>query len=285
MGTSIPNTYILEKQKAILSLNGKTRQSLLKMLRHTGLILSEKSEELVQDCVVFDQVSIAHSEGFLLKEASFTLKKGDFCYLTGESGSGKTSLLRLIYMDLKPYSGSISLFGEKIRGLTPRQKMPLRQKLGIVFQNGQFLPHLSILENVALPLHIRGFDARKALKHAEDLLKWMGVLIKPNQSVLTLSGGEKKRLAVARAVIGRPQILLADEPTGDLDAQASFKIIQLLKRLNEDGITVLMSTHNRALMRYLPRTELHLQGGQLHVNTPAFSAETAPQNTKVSNVC
>ena len=234
----------------------------------------------MQDCIIFDQVSIAHSEGFILKGASFALKKGSFYYLTGESGSGKTSLLRLIYMDLAPFSGAVTLLGQKIRGLTPRQKNPLRQKLGIVFQNGQFLPHLSILENVALPLHIRGFDARKALKNAEDLLKWMGVTVKPGQSVLTLSGGEKKRLAVARAIISRPEILLADEPTGDLDANASFKIIQLLKRLNEEGITVLMSTHNRTLMRYLPKTELHLRDGKVHINSPESLHEASLKSVR-----
>ncbi|WP_052545730.1 cell division ATP-binding protein FtsE [Candidatus Hepatobacter penaei] len=232
----------------------------------------------MEPCVTFDRISIAHSEGFLLRNVSFQIEEKEFYFLTGASGSGKTSLLRVIYMDLMPFEGAVTLFDKKTRGLNAKAKMMIRRRLGIVFQENDFLPHLSILENVALPLHVRGFDARKALGHAEDLLAWMGVLVKPTQSVLTLSGGEKKRLAIARAVIGRPDVLIVDEPTGNLDEDTSLKILELLRRLNNDGMTVIMSTHNQSFVHYLNKPELRIENKGVMLNMPY----TEPQDLTVN---
>ncbi len=205
----------------------------------------------------------------VLRDITFHLEPGSFHFLVGPSGAGKTSLLKLLFLAHRPSRGLIGLFGNDI-ATTPREALPaLRRRIGVVFQDFRLLSHLSAMENVALPLRIAGAADDTAREHVAELLNWVGLGHRLNARPATLSGGEKQRVAIARAVIARPRLLVADEPTGNVDPEMGLRLIQLFVELNKLGTTVVVATHNRRLIEHFGFPVLRLDGGELAVGPGA----------------
>ncbi len=216
------------------------------------------------EIVRFEDVSLLYAGGHhVLHGLSFSLTIGDFYFLTGLSGAGKTSLLKLMYRGIKPTQGTVKIFGRDISRLSENELPQFRQRIGLVFQDCRLIPHLNVVDNVALALKIAGTDSKRARAHAVELLQWAGLGNHLTDDPTTLSDGQKQRVAIARAVITRPLLLLADEPTGNLDHQAAVKLIHLFEELNKIGTTVLVATHNHALVTEFGYPELCLHQGQL----------------------
>ena len=214
--------------------------------------------------VRFDSVGMRYGRGpEVLSDLSFELPSGSFHFLTGPSGAGKSSLLRLIYRAERPSRGLINLFGRDA-SLLPRDALPtLRRRIGVVFQDFRLLDHLTVFDNVALPLRVAG-QARSA--YAEDvaeLLAWVGLGARMDAFPSTLSGGEQQRAAIARAVISKPDLLIADEPTGNVDPEMARRLLRLFVELNRLGATVLMATHDLTLVNSLNAPVLELSDGRL----------------------
>ena len=195
----------------------------------------------------------------VLAEVSFHLRPGSFHFLTGPSGAGKTSLLRLLFMSTHPTRGQIQLFGQDVSRINTGKRAHLRRRIGIVFQDFRLLDHLTTWENVALPLRVLGKRKEDYKEDVTDLLQWVGLGDRMHAYPSVLSGGEKQRAAIARAVIGKPELLLADEPTGNVDPQMARRLLRLFIELNRLGTSVLIATHDHQLMRQFraPRLELH----------------------------
>jgi len=201
----------------------------------------------------------------ILRDISFHLAPGSFHFLTGHSGAGKTSLLKLLFLSLKPTRGLISLFGEDVATL-PRSKLPfLRRRIGVVFQDFRLLDHLTTFENVALPLKVRGQSEATYRSDVVELLRWVGLGERIHVRPAVLSGGEKQRAAIARAVIGAPEILLADEPTGNVDPQLARRLLRLFVELHKLGTSVLIATHDVALMDQIDAPRLLLNHGEIEL--------------------
>lgn len=190
---------------------------------------------------------------------NFQLRPGSFHFLTGPSGAGKTSLLRLLFLTLRPTSGQIHLFNHDVSSITTAKRAQLRRRIGIVFQDFRLLDHLTTWENVALPLRVVGKQLSDYREDVTDLLQWVGLGDRMHAYPSVLSGGEKQRAAIARAVIGKPELLLADEPTGNVDPQMARRLLRLFVELNRLGTSVVIATHDHQLMRQYkaPRLELH----------------------------
>lgn len=201
----------------------------------------------------------------VLSDINFTLEPGSFHFLTGASGAGKTSLLSLMYLGRKPTRGLVSMFGQSINKLERKQLWGLRQRIGVVFQDFRLLPHLSAFDNVALPLRIMGRPEKETRNNVGELLEWVGLGDYKNALPLTLSGGQQQRVAIARAVIGRPKLLLADEPTGNLDDEIGFRLMNLFEQLNRMGTTIVIATHNHAIMEKFGHSRLILEMGGMRV--------------------
>jgi cell division transport system ATP-binding protein len=197
--------------------------------------------------------------GEVLGEVNFHLRSGSFHFLTGPSGAGKTSLLRLLFMSLHPTRGHIYLFNQDVSRISTAKRAQLRRRIGIVFQDFRLLDHLTTWENVALPLRVVGKRIADYREDVTDLLQWVGLGDRMHSYPSILSGGEKQRAAIARAVIGKPELLLADEPTGNVDPQMARRLLRLFIELNRLGTSVLIATHDHQLMRQFkaPRLELH----------------------------
>ncbi len=199
----------------------------------------------------------------ILKDISLKLNSGSFNFLTGPSGSGKSSLLKLLYLGHLPSSGELNLFGKNIAKI-PKSELPvLRRKIGVVFQDFRLMEHLTVIENVALPLQIAGARSEDVKEHVNELISWVGLNDKINLYPSTLSDGEKQRIAIARAVIGRPRLLLADEPTGSIDYDQGAKIMYLFKELNKIGTTVIIATHDDSLVNEYKYPKLNLLNGKI----------------------
>ena len=199
----------------------------------------------------------------VLSEVSFELDAGSFHFLTGPSGAGKSSLLKLVYRAERPSSGRITLFGQDLAVL-PRSQLPLlRRRIGVVFQDFRLLDHLSAFDNAALPLRLAGRAPKTYRDDVEEMLAWVGLGSKLNAMPQTLSGGEKQRLAIARAVMGQPDIILADEPTGNVDHEMAMRILLLFAELNRLGATVLIASHDQDLVARSGMPELRLDQGRL----------------------
>jgi cell division transport system ATP-binding protein len=227
--------------------------------------------------VEFHNVGLRYGVGpEVLRDINFRLEPGTFHFLTGASGAGKSSLLKLMYLAFRPTRGLIHLFGHDLITL-PRKKLPaVRRRVGVVFQDYRLLDHLSAFDNVALPLRVAGVPEAKVKAHTEELLAWVGLAERFNSRPATLSGGEKQRVAIARAVIAKPDLLLADEPTGNLDDKAGMRLLRLLEELNRQGTTVVIATHNEALVGRFNRRRLHIEDGELTI-FPAEPLQTAAQ--------
>lgn len=217
----------------------------------------------------FENVGIRYGMGDeILKDVSFSLRPGSFHFLTGPSGAGKTSLLKLLYLAHRPSRGLISFDGMDVV-TAPRKALPaLRRRIGVVYQDFRLLDHMTALENVALPLSIGGTKLDEALANAREMLEWVGLSGRINARPPTLSGGEKQRLAIARAVVGRPDLLLADEPTGNVDPEMAERLMRLFMELNRLGTTMVIATHDPDLIRKFPAPVLRLQAGHLDVQQP-----------------
>ena len=219
--------------------------------------------------VRFDRVGLqygsagGHAGPEVLHDLSFTLADGAFRWLLGPSGAGKTSVLRLMYLDVRPSRGRLSVLDTDI-GTAPRHALPrLRRRIGVVFQDFRLLSHLSAFDNVALPLRLAGRPEGQIRADVTEMLRWVGLARKHAARPAELSGGEQQRVAIARSVITRPSLLLADEPTGNLDDAQAQRLMQLFKELNRLGTTVVVATHNDALVTRHPAPALRLEGGRL----------------------
>jgi cell division transport system ATP-binding protein len=214
--------------------------------------------------VRFDAVGMRYGRGpEVLSDLTFELPSGSFHFLTGPSGAGKSSLLRLIYLAERQSRGLISLFGRDT-AMLPRQALPeIRRRIGVVFQDFRLLNHLTVFENVALPLRVAGQARASYADDVDDLLAWVGLGERIEAYPPTLSGGEQQRAAIARAVISKPDLLIADEPTGNVDPAMARRILRLLAELNKLGTTVLVATHDIALVRAVDTPVLELADGRL----------------------
>ncbi len=199
----------------------------------------------------------------VLHGLSFSIAEGGFRWLLGPSGAGKTSLLRLLHLAVRPTEGRLMLLGQDI-GAAGRSRLPvLRRRIGMVFQDFRLLPHLSAFDNVALPLRLAGRPEGQVRVDAVELLSWVGLSRKLLSRPAELSGGEQQRVAIARAVVARPLLLLADEPTGNLDEPQAERLMQLLHEMNRLGTTVVVATHNAGLVARHSAHTLRLADGHL----------------------
>ena len=222
--------------------------------------------------VQFDNVGLRYGTNReVLSDVSFSLFPGRFYFLTGASGAGKTSLLRLLYLAQRPSRGGIRMFRQDVITL-PRGRLPqFRRRIGTVFQDFRLVPHLSAFDNVALPLRISGMGEEALRKPVEDMLRWVGLDERAHARPETLSGGEQQRCAIARAVIARPEVLVADEPTGNVDPEMALKLLRLFESLNRLGTTVVVATHDVHLLRKVPDSLiLRLDKGRLSDPTGAL---------------
>jgi len=201
----------------------------------------------------------------VLRDLTFRVDPHSFQFLTGPSGAGKTSLLRLLFLAQRPTRGLISLFGHDIATLSADALATLRRRIGIVFQDFRLLDHMTTYENVALPLRVIGQPEESYREEVVELLKWVGLGDRISALPAVLSGGEKQRAAIARAVIARPQLLLADEPTGNVDPNLAQRLLRLFVELNKSGTSVIIATHDIALMDQFDARRLVLHEGRMHV--------------------
>ncbi|MCW2242736.1 cell division ATP-binding protein FtsE [Azospirillum canadense] len=223
----------------------------------------------------FENVGLRYGTGpEVLRDVSFTLPPGSFHFMTGASGAGKSSLLKLMYLALRPSRGLITLFGRDMARLTRADLPELRRQIGVVFQDFSLLDHLSALDNVALPLRMGGAGEAEVVEHCTEILRWVGLGNHLHALPSTLSGGQQQRVAIARSVINRPRLLLADEPTGNVDDGIGMRLLFLFEEMHKLGATVVIATHNEALIRRFNHPRIHLENGRLHV-MPAQSAHWA----------
>ncbi|MDP2123413.1 MAG: cell division ATP-binding protein FtsE [Parvibaculum sp.] len=214
----------------------------------------------------FENVGMRYGMGpEVLRDVSFHLAPASFHFLTGPSGAGKTSLLKLMFLATRPSRGLITMFGKDIATLPRAELPPLRRRIGVVFQEFRLLDHLTTYENVALPLKIQGRTEESYRADVEELLAWVGLGDRLSAKPPTLSGGEKQRAAIARAVVAQPDLLLADEPTGNVDPEMGQRLLRLFVELNRLGTSVLIATHDRALVDSAGAPELVLHKGGLAV--------------------
>ena len=209
----------------------------------------------------------------VLRDVSFTLEPGTFHFLIGASGAGKSSLLRLMYLAHRPSRGLITMFGHDVASLKRAELPPLRRRIGVVFQNFRLLDHLSALDNVALPLRVAGAKESDVREHVAELLSWVGLGDHLNDRPATLSGGQQQRVAIARAVITRPSLLLADEPTGNVDDRIGMRLLHLFEELNKLGTTIVIATHNEMMIERFGYARMVLDKGMLQ-HFPRDSAAT-----------
>lgn len=219
--------------------------------------------------IKFEHIGLRYGIGpEVLSDIDFTLEPGSFHFLTGPSGAGKTSLMSLLYLGRKPTRGLITMFGQNINEMERRQLLSIRQRIGVVFQEFRLLPHLSAFDNVALPLRILGQPEKEIQSNVNELLEWVGLGEQKNVLPPTMSGGQQQRVAIARAVIARPKLLLADEPTGNLDDDIGFRLMNLFDQLNRMGTTIVIATHNQHIMEKFGYPRLVLDKGKLHIQEP-----------------
>jgi len=216
--------------------------------------------------VRFENVGLRYGLGpEVLRDLTFRIEPHSFQFLTGPSGAGKTSLLRLLFLSLRPTRGLITQFGHDVATLSKDAVATLRRRIGIVFQDFRLLDHMTTYENVALPLRVMGRPEQSYRDEVVELLSWVGLGDRIWALPPVLSGGEKQRAAIARAVIARPQLLLADEPTGNVDPKLAQRLLRLFVELNKSGTSVVIATHDIALMDEYDARRLVLHDGRLHI--------------------
>jgi cell division transport system ATP-binding protein len=214
--------------------------------------------------ISFDRVSKRYDEGHdALREISIEIAQDELVFLTGHSGAGKSTLLRLIMLMDRPSRGQVIVNGQNLAGVRPRNIAQHRRNIGVVFQNHQLLFDRTVFDNVALPLIIAGYDTREVGRRVRAALDKVGLLNRERAMPIALSGGEQQRVGIARAVVGKPKILLADEPTGNLDPTLSAEIMNLFEAFNQVGVTVLIASHDLVLISRLRHRIITLSQGCL----------------------
>lgn len=201
----------------------------------------------------------------VLSDVNFTLEPGSFHFLSGPSGAGKTSLMSLLYLGRMPTRGLVNMFGQNINKLERGEIAKIRQRIGVVFQDFRLMNHLSAFDNVALPLRLQGKDEKEINNNVHELLDWVGLEDFKHSLPTTLSGGQQQRIAIARAVVTKPRLLLADEPTGNLDDEIGFKLMKLFEQLNRMGTTIVIATHSQHIMERFQHKKLVLESGSVVV--------------------
>jgi cell division transport system ATP-binding protein len=220
--------------------------------------------------VRFEDVALRYGAGpEILRHMSFRLEPGSFHFMAGPSGAGKSSLLKLMYLAQRPTTGRIRLFGRDVSELTRRETAFMRRRIGVVFQDFRLLDHLSTLENVALPLRIGGQREDTVRNQVAELLAWVGLADHLHALPPTLSGGQQQRIAIARAVVARPSLLLADEPTGNVDDRIAVRLLYLFEELNKLGTTIVIATHNEQLVSRFHHPVLRLGSGEIQIERSA----------------
>ena len=223
-----------------------------------------------KNIIEMKNVGIRYDKGpEILSDINLSLPKGSFHFLTGQSGAGKTSLLSLMYLKQKPSRGQLNVFDHNINFTDRDQMAVLRRQIGVVFQDFHLIEHLSAFDNVALPLRVAGMSEYEIRHRVTELLTWVELDTHMNKKTSTLSGGEKQRIAIARAVINRPELLLADEPTGNVDNIIAGKLMKLFVELNKLGTTVVIATHSDKIIHDFAYPRLHLQNKGLHIYYPS----------------
>jgi cell division transport system ATP-binding protein len=205
---------------------------------------------------------------FALQDVNLKVKQNDFYFLTGDSGAGKTTLLKLIYLHLKAQSGKLKLFGNDM-SLVPRAELPFfKRRIGVVFQDYRLINHLSAFENVALPLVVSGVKEKEIKKQVSEMLDWVGLANFMHKTPRELSGGQQQRIAIARAVINKPDIIVADEPTGNVDAEMAKKLLHLFVEMNKQNTAIIIATHSQDLCAKFNFPRFHLEKGKLEILQP-----------------
>jgi len=198
-----------------------------------------------------------------LADVSLSVGKGEFVFLTGPSGAGKSTLLRLVFCAEAASSGQLLVFGRNVAKLRPAHVPFLRRNIGVIFQDFKLLPDRTVAENVAFPLEVRGLTAREVRRRVAAILRSVGLELKAGRFPLSLSGGEQQRVAAARALVGDPALLLADEPTGNLDPERTLEVMELIQAANARGTTVVVATHDRGLLERYKKRVVALERGRL----------------------
>lgn len=213
--------------------------------------------------IQFEKIAYRYAEESdnILHDVNFNLERGSYHYLTGPSGSGKTSLINLLSLGKITKEGRITMMGEELDKLPRTNLKNLRQRIGVVFQDFRLINHLSAFDNVALPLRIQGRPKEEITQNVNELLEWVGLGGFEDKRPLKLSGGQQQRIAIARAVISQPELLLADEPTGNLDDEIGFRLMKLFEQLNQMGTTIVIATHNPAIIQKFKHPCLRLHKG------------------------
>ncbi|HUR42391.1 MAG TPA: cell division ATP-binding protein FtsE [Verrucomicrobiae bacterium] len=231
------------------------------------------------DIVHFHNVSHRYGDSGAasLTEVTFRVARGEMAFITGASGAGKSTLLRLVALLTRPARGEVVVNGVNL-STVPRGKIPeYRQQIGLIFQNFNLLNDRTVHDNVALPLVIRGYDHRAIGRRVRAALDSVGLLGKERLLPLMLSGGEQQRVGIARAIVTKPMLLIADEPTGNLDPKMAREVMQVFERFNQVGVSVLVATHAIDLIKQLPHRLIHLHGGRIRDDEPmGFARPAAP---------
>ena len=199
---------------------------------------------MIEFCHVYKN----YDKNYILRDLNFTINKGEFIFITGPSGAGKTTTLKMLIAIEKPTHGAVKFLGKELQDLKPRDIPFLRRKVGFVFQDFKLLPNRTVFQNVALGLEVSGIFGDIIIKNVSEILKAVELYTKKDEFPLSLSGGEQQRVAIARALVQNPQVLLADEPTGNLDEETSRIIIDIIKSFNNKGTTVMLATHDKNLI-------------------------------------
>jgi cell division transport system ATP-binding protein len=200
---------------------------------------------------------------YALRDLSLTIDKGEFIFLTGPSGAGKSTFLRLLLREELPSEGDLKVLGRDLRALRPAQVQSFRRSVGFVFQDFRLIPRFSVFQNVAFVMRVLGLPLATQQRKTFQVLKWVGLQHRMNSFPEELSGGEQQRVAIARALVNDPQLVLADEPTGNLDPDLSLEIMNLFREVNARGTTVVVATHDRELIRRVGRRAITLEAGRI----------------------
>jgi cell division transport system ATP-binding protein len=211
---------------------------------------------------------------YALRDVNLTVDKGEFVFLTGPSGAGKSTLLRLLLLQEKPTEGSAIVNGRNLARMSQREVQAYRRSVGFVFQDFKLIPTKTVFENVTFALRVLGTPIEHQRRRTYQVLKWVGLQHRLNAYPLQLSGGEQQRVAIARALVNEPQLVLADEPTGNLDPDLSLEIMNLFRDINASGTTVLVATHDRELIKWVGRRTIHLEHGRMTDLPEAGPAQT-----------
>ena len=213
--------------------------------------------------VEFKNISFSYSKNSVIYDIDLKVDDNEFCFLVGPTGSGKSSLLKMIYFDILPSEGEIDVLGYNSKKTRKNSIHKLRKKIGVIFQDYKLLKQRTVYENIALPLHINGVGRKKIKDNVEEALELTDLLDYQDKYPNQLSGGEQQRVCIARAIVKNPELILADEPTGNLDPAAAHKILKILEQINKEGTTIIMATHNYKLISDRDYRIIELKKGSL----------------------